>query len=60
MRKLGFEESFICWTASLYQDLTSSVIVNGEASLEFTLGRAVRQGCPLATYLYLLVANVLG
>lgn len=60
MRKLGFEEDFIRWTASLYQSAESMVMVNGEASFDFTLRRVVRQECLLAPYLYLMVADVLG
>jgi len=60
MHKLGFDEEFIRWTTLLYQDSESVVMVNEEASLTFTLGRAIRQGCPLAPYLYLMVADVLG
>lgn len=60
MCKLGFDETFIKWTASLYEGSESTVTVNGEASSVFTLGQAVRQGCPLVPYLYLLVADVLG
>lgn len=60
MSKLGFNDDFIRWTASLYQGSDSMVMVNGEASPAFSLGRAVRQGCPLAPYLYIIVADVLG
>lgn len=60
MMKMGFSDTFISWTASLYQGLESAIIVNGESSPAFSLGRAVRQGCPLAPYLYLMVADVLG
>lgn len=57
---MGFHDIFIKWTTFFYQGVESTIIVNGVASLAFTLGRAVRQGCLLAPYLYLLVADVLG
>ena len=60
MNKLGFNNTFIRWTTSLYQEAESVVLVNGQHSPAFSLERAVRQGCPLAPYLYLLVADVLG
>lgn len=60
MAKIGFDDIFINWTTVLYQESESTVMVNGEASPAFTLGRAVRQGCPLVPYLYLIVADVLG
>lgn len=46
MRKMGFDEVFIRWTAALYEGSESSVAVNGEASPTFSLGRAMQQRCP--------------
>lgn len=60
MWKMGFDDNFISWTVVLYTGTASIVTINGEISPAFNLDRAVRQGCPLAPYLYLLVANVFG
>lgn len=45
---------------SLNENASAAVIVNGEQSKTFKLQRSVRQGCPLAPYLFLLTVDVLG
>ena len=59
MRTQGFSEEWISWTSSLYKGAHTSVLVNGQPGPEFEMERGVRQGCPLAPYLYLFVADVL-
>lgn len=60
MAKMGFHEQWIRQVLSLNTNATASVIVNGEISQTFSLQRSVRQGCPLAPYLFLLMVDVLG
>jgi hypothetical protein len=43
----------------LFLDAESAVVVNGELSDSFSIQRGVRQGCPLAPYLFLVVAQTL-
>ena len=43
----------------LFRDATANVKINGSSSLIFAIERDVRQGCPLAPYLFLVVAEVL-
>jgi hypothetical protein len=40
-------------------DASSSVKINGSPSPAFVIERGVRQGCPLAPYLFLIIAEVL-
>ena len=47
------------WLSTLYTDISSRVIINGYVSRPFGLGRRVRQGCPLSSILYVLVAESL-
>lgn len=43
----------------LNENALDSVIVNGKQSRTFGLQRSVRQGCPLAPYLFLLTVDLL-
>jgi len=58
--KLGFNPTWVHWVASLYRDATSAIKVNGVAGPNFQLARSIRQGCPLAPYLFIIVTDVLG
>jgi hypothetical protein len=58
--KLGFTDTWVRWIGSLYQSASSAIKVNGAAGPDFQLARLVRQGCPLAPYLFILVTDVLG
>ena len=60
MQALGFDGQWILWTRALYQDSWCSVRINGATSAPFKLTRSVRQGCPLAPFLYLFIADCLG
>lgn len=48
------------WVTSLYRDATSAIKLNGIPGPDFKLERSVRQGCPLAPYLFILATGVLG
>ena len=60
MERMGFHTTWINQVLSLNENASASVIVNGEQSKTFRLQRSVRQGCPLAPYLFLLTVDVLG
>ena len=56
---MGFGPSFCGWVKLLYTNVRSAVQVNGFLSGFFSVGRGVRQGCPLSPLLYVLVAETL-
>jgi exonuclease III len=60
MAKMGFHPTWINQVMALNENAAAAVIVNGEQSKTFSLQRSVRQGCPLAPYLFLLTVDVLG
>ena len=59
IEKLGFLQEFICMVSLLFQDASACVKLNNEPSPYFQNQKGVRQGCPLAPYLFLIVAEVL-
>ena len=59
MEKLGFPQVFIKMVSLLFHDASACVKLNGVPSPYFPIKRGVRQGCPLAPYLFLIVAEAL-
>lgn len=59
MSDFGFPGEFVAMTQLLFHEACASVKVNGSQSLAFGIHRGVRQGCPLAPYLFFIVAEVL-
>jgi len=60
LEKLGFSRTWIHWVSSFYKEGTSAIKINGLPGPDFKLQRSVRQGCPLAPYLFILATDVLG
>lgn len=60
MEKMGFSPIWVKQVMSLNTNASAAIIINGEQSKTFKLQRSVRQGCPLAPYLFLLTVDVLG
>ncbi|MCO5573426.1 hypothetical protein L7F22_027197 [Adiantum nelumboides] len=56
---MGFSDAWIRGISALYRSASSSVTVGGHVGRTFQLSRSVRQGCPLAPYLFLLVAETM-
>ncbi|KAI8521374.1 hypothetical protein Bbelb_011280 [Branchiostoma belcheri] len=54
LNRLGFGPSFQRWIQVLYTNVSSKVLVNGFVSDAVSVGRGVRQGCPLSPLLYVL------
>jgi len=57
LKKFGFGDRFTNWIMMLYKHSMSSINTNGFLSEYFTLSRSMRQGCPVAAYLYILQAE---
>ncbi|CAI5523726.1 unnamed protein product [Closterium sp. Naga37s-1] len=53
MKELGVPEKFISWTMGLHAEAGTKIIINGWLSERVEINRGVRQGCPLAPYLFL-------
>jgi len=60
LAKLGFNSTWVNWVRTFYHEASSTIKINGEVGSVFQLTRSVRQGCPLAPYLFIIVTDVLG
>lgn len=58
--KLGFGPYFRKVVGTLLGNASASVVLNGEFTPTFPISRSVRQGCPLAPFLFLIVMETLG
>lgn len=59
MSKLGIHEKFITWNIMQFSNAHAFVGLNGSLGNDFNIEMGVRQGCPLAPYLFLIVGEVL-
>ncbi|MCO5552900.1 hypothetical protein L7F22_006419 [Adiantum nelumboides] len=59
LARMGFPEAWIRGILALYRSASSSVTIGGHVGRAFQISRSVRQGCPLAPYLFLFVAETM-
>ena len=54
MSHYNFDPVFIKWIKILYKKSKLKVILNGILGQEIEMERGVKQGCPIAMYLYII------
>lgn len=59
LEAFGFPKVLCKWVNILFKDSSIVIDVNGELSECIPLGRSIRQGCPLAPALYVIVVDAL-
>ncbi|CAI5468614.1 unnamed protein product [Closterium sp. Yama58-4] len=57
--KLGFPPRFVRWIEALHSDVHTRLCVNGWVGEKIEMKKGVRQGCPLAPYLFLCAVEPL-
>ena len=53
LSRFGFDDEWIRGVSALYSCASSNVLLPGGKGASFKLSRSVRQGCPLAPFLFL-------
>ncbi|CAI5959954.1 unnamed protein product [Closterium sp. NIES-65] len=59
LQKLGLPEDFVGWTIGLHKEAGTCLHINGWTGDKVAVEKGVRQGCPLAPYLFLCAVEPL-
>ena len=59
MHKMNISGKFINWVLLLFGNVLAAVNLNGCLGNNFKVERGVRQGCPIALYLFLIIEEAL-
>ena len=59
LKAFGFPYYFCKWVEILFKDASIVVEINGEFSKPIILQRSIRQGCPIAPSLFVIVVDAL-
>ncbi|CAI5959372.1 unnamed protein product [Closterium sp. NIES-65] len=59
LERMGFPETFIRWAKGLHDQAATQLLVNGWLGEHVEVESGVRQGCPLAPYLFICAAEPL-
>lgn len=59
MYMFGINEEFIGWVRLLFGSASATTNLNGSPRTNFKIKRGVRQWCPLALYLFIIIGEVL-
>ena len=59
LKVFNFGENFIKWIEILYNKPNCAVTNNGYSSDLWKISRGLRQGCPIAAFLFIIVAEIM-
>ena len=59
LKTFGFNDSFISWIKTLYNNCSTCIMNNGWKSDWLKPQRGIRQGCPISSLLFIIVAEIM-